>query len=161
MPFEPVVDGSTLPHPPIEAIADGTAADVDVLVGCTRDEFRLFTVPTGLARLVTDDLLDGTAAAYGLPPQAVLAYRAAFPDATPGDLFAEIATDWFYRLPALRLAEARASRGARAFVYEFAWPSSALGGDLGACHAADVPFVFDNLADPGFAALLGWTGFRA
>ncbi|AOR30574.1 carboxylesterase [Streptomyces fodineus] len=157
MPFEPVVDGGTLPHPPIEAIADGTAADVEVLVGCTRDEFRLFTVPTGLAQLVTDDLLDSTAAAYGLPPQGVLAYRAAFPGATAGDLFAEIATDWFYRLPALRLAEARAGRGARAFVYEFAWQSPALGGGLGACHAADVPFVFDNLADPGFAALLGDT----
>ncbi|MGW7525985.1 carboxylesterase/lipase family protein [Streptomyces sp. NPDC054783] len=157
MPFEPVVDHTTLPRPPIEAIADGTAADVDVLVGFTRDEFRLFTVPTGLSPLVTDDLLDSAAAAYGLPPQGVLAYRASFPDAAPGDLFAEIATDWFYRLPALRLAEAQEGQGARAFVYEFAWPSPALDGDLGACHAADLPFVFDNLADPGFAALLGDT----
>ncbi|MEV6113838.1 carboxylesterase/lipase family protein [Streptomyces sp. NPDC052109] len=155
MPFEPVVDRATLPRVPIEAIADGTAADVDVLVGCTRDEFRLFTVPTGLAPLVTDDLLESRAAAYGLPPLGVRAYRAAFPGAAPGDLFAEIATDWFYRLPALRLAEARSRQGAHAFVYEFVWPSPAHGGGLGACHAAEVPFVFDHVADPGFAPLLG------
>ncbi|MFJ4585302.1 carboxylesterase/lipase family protein [Streptomyces echinatus] len=157
MPFEPVVDRATLPRAPAEAVADGTAADVDVLVGCTRDEFRLFTVPTGLAPLVTDELLERGAAAYGLSPQGMLTYRAAFPGATPGELLAEIATDWFYRLPALRLAEAQARQGARAFVYEFAWPPLPLGGELGACHAVDVPFVFDNLADPGFTPLLGDT----
>ncbi|MGV9244394.1 carboxylesterase family protein [Streptomyces sp. NPDC003710] len=156
MPFEPVVDQDTLPRAPTEAIADGAAADVDVLVGCTRDEFRLFTVPTGLDRLVTDDLVERAATAYGLPAgRGVPAYRAAFPDAAPGELFAEIATDWFCRLPAVRLAEAQTRQGARAFVYEFAWGSPAFGDALGACHAAEVPFVFDNLADPGFAPLLG------
>lgn len=56
---------------------------------------------------------------------------------------------------ALRLAEARARCGARAFVHEFTWPSPAIQGSLGACHALDVPFVFDNLTDPSFAPLLG------
>jgi para-nitrobenzyl esterase len=155
MPFEPVVDEITLPRSPIDAVVDGAAADIDVLVGFTRDEFRLFTVPTGLARLITDEHVERSAAAYGLPPHGVLAYRAAHPDATPGDLFAEIVTDWFYRLPALRLAEAQTRHGASAFVYEFAWPSPAFAGGIGACHAADVPFVFDNLAHPAFSPLLG------
>ncbi|MEU4926100.1 carboxylesterase/lipase family protein [Streptomyces yokosukanensis] len=156
MPFEPVVDQDTLPHAPLDAIAAGAAAGVDVLVGCTGDEFRLFTVASGPSRPVTDDLVERTASAYGLPPgRGVAAYRDAFPGASPGELLAEIATDWFYRLPALRLAEAQARHGARAFVYEFAWSSPAFGGALGACHALDVPFVFDNLTDPSFAPLLG------
>nr|WP_202527367.1 carboxylesterase family protein [Streptomyces sp. SID486] len=155
MPFEPVVDRDSLPSLPIDAIADGAAAGIDVLVGWTRDEFRLFTVPSGLHGQVTDDLLERAAAAYGLPARGVAAYRAAHPGAAPGDLYAEIATDWFYRLPALRLAEAQTRHGARAHLYEFAWSSPAFGGALGACHAVDVPFVFDNLADPGFAPLLG------
>ncbi|MBB5929913.1 carboxylesterase family protein [Streptomyces echinatus] len=125
-------------------------------MSCTSDEFRLFTVPSGLSGPVTDELVERTAAAYGLPPgSGVTAYRAAVPGASPGEVFADIATDWFYRLPALRLAEAQARHGARAFVYEFAWPSPAYDGALGACHALDVPFVFDNLADPAFALLLG------
>ncbi|MGI5517344.1 carboxylesterase/lipase family protein [Streptomyces sp. CA-106131] len=158
MPFEPVVDQDTLPRTPIDAIADGTAAGIDVLVGWTRDEFRLFTVPTGLHGLVTDELVERAAAAYGLPPgRGVPMYRAAFPDATPGDLYTKIATDWFYRLPALRLAEAQTRHGARAFVYEFDWASPAFDGMLGACHAVEIPFVFDNLAEPGFAPLLGDT----
>ncbi|MEU6218713.1 carboxylesterase/lipase family protein [Streptomyces sp. NPDC047022] len=162
MPFEPVVDHDTLPRAPMEAITEGGAAGVDVLVGWTSDEFRLFTVPSGLSGLVTEDLVERTATAYGLSPgRGVAAYRAAFPGASPGELFTRIATDWFYRLPALRLAEAQARHGARAFVYEFAWPSPAFGGALGACHALDVPFVFDNLADPAFAPLLGGTPPRA
>ncbi|MEU6096221.1 carboxylesterase family protein [Streptomyces sp. NPDC047079] len=156
MPFEPVVDHDTLPSTPMGAITGGCAAGVDILVGWTSDEFRLFTVPSGLSGLVTDDLVERTATAYGLPPgRGAAAYRAAFPAANPGELFAQLATDWFYRLPALRLAEAQERQGARAFVYEFAWPSPAHDGALGACHALDVPFVFDNLADPAFAHLLG------
>ncbi|MDT0469500.1 MULTISPECIES: hypothetical protein [Streptomyces] len=52
MPFEPVVDGVTLPRPPIDAIADGAARDVDLLVGRNSDEFRLFLVPNGVIDLV-------------------------------------------------------------------------------------------------------------
>ncbi|WP_037603663.1 carboxylesterase/lipase family protein [Streptacidiphilus rugosus] len=156
MPFEPVVDGVTLPCAPLDAIAAGAAAGVDVLVGANRDEFRLFLVPTGLIGLVTEAMLEHTATGYGLPPEeGVRAYRAAFPDAAPGELLAEIATDWFYRIPALRLAEAQSRQGARAHVYEFAWQPPTFGGALGACHASELPFVFDNLADPAFKPLLG------
>jgi para-nitrobenzyl esterase len=30
-------------------------------------------------------------------------------------------------------------------MYEFAWPSPAFGGRLGACHGLEIPFVFDTL----------------
>jgi para-nitrobenzyl esterase len=67
-------------------------------------------------------------------------------------LLAEVMTDWFYRIPALRLAE---SNAAHSHVYEFAWESPAYDGRLGACHALELPFVFDSLHDPGARALRG------
>jgi carboxylesterase type B len=39
-------------------------------------------------------------------------------------------------------------------MYEFAWRSPQLNGLLGACHALEVPFVFDRLGD-GTEPLLG------
>ena len=39
-------------------------------------------------------------------------------------------------------------------MYEFAWPSPVLGGRLGACHALEIPFVFDTL-DLGRKQMLG------
>ena len=39
--------------------------------------------------------------------------------------------------------------------YEFAWPSPAYDGRLRACHAVEIGFVFDTLADPSGQPLLG------
>ena len=147
----PVVDGDVLPARPIDRIAAGAGADVDVLVGTNTDEWRLFLVSTGMIEQVTAGALAGAAAACGLPVDAALAaYRAAHPGASAGDLLAAIQTDWWCRVPALRLADAHAkhSRGAAAtYMYEFAWRSPQLGGLLGACHALEIPFVFDTLGE--------------
>ncbi len=40
-------------------------------------------------------------------------------------------------------------------MYRFDLPSTALDGALGACHAVEVPFVFDNLDRGGVEMLLG------
>jgi para-nitrobenzyl esterase len=159
MPFEPVVDGVTLPRPPIDAVTDGAARDIDLLVGSNSDEFRLFLVPNGVIDLVGEPQLERAAAGYGIdPPTAIRTYREQRPDTTPGELLAAIATDWFYRIPAVRLAEAQLPhRPGGAFLYEFAWQSPTFDGALGACHAAELPFVFDNLDDKSFTPLIGST----
>lgn len=154
MPFHPVVDGDVVPAPPIERIAAGTGAGVDVLVGTNADDWRLFPVLGGYIDQVTDEMLSGpvevygprSIAAFGLPVEPGLrAYRAAEPGGRPGDLLARVLTDWWVRVPAIRLADAHAPAPARTFMYEFAWPSPVFGGRLGACHALEIPFVFDTL----------------
>jgi para-nitrobenzyl esterase len=146
MVFQPVIDGDILPALPISRIAAGSAAEVPVLVGNNSEEQRLFLVPTGVVEATTDDVLAMTAGAYRLPVADALAtYRAARPGASAGDLLAAIVTDWFYRIPAIRLAEARATVPAATYVYEFAWRSPQFDGRLGACHALEIGFVFDNL----------------
>lgn len=157
MPFEPVVDGTVLPRNPARAMADGQTPDIDILIGTNSDEFRLFTVPAGAFPLISEEMTRGVAARYGLDPDVALAaYRESRPDVAPGELHARIVTDWFYRVPALRLAEARArQRPGSVFVYEFAWQPPTFGGVLGACHAAELPFVFDTLDTGSFTGLLG------
>jgi para-nitrobenzyl esterase len=98
-------------------------------------------------------------AAYDLPVETAIAgYRALRPDSSPGDLLAELQTDWWCRIPALRLADAHAAAGRDArggtWVYEFSWPSPVLGGAMGACHALEIPFVFDTL-DLGPSQMVG------
>ena len=82
------------------------------------------------------------------PAKVLAAYREAKPDATPGELMIAALGDWFFRIPAIRVAEARKANGAETFVYEFCWRSPQFDGHLGACHALEVGFVFDNLDDP-------------
>ena len=155
MPWQPVIDGDVIPARPIDRIASGAGASIDLLVGSTTDEWRVFLVSYGVIEHITDRVLAGAVAAYGLPVEASLsAYRAAYPGATPGDLLAAIQSDWYIRLPALRLADAHAKRAATTYMYEFAWRSPQLNGLLGSCHGLEIPFVFDTL-DKGAEPLLG------
>jgi para-nitrobenzyl esterase len=157
MPFEPVIDGDVLPTEPLEAIASGMSADIDILIGTNTEEFRLFLVPVGLMELVTDDLLRLRITRYGLDPDRVLpVYREGHPYATSGELLAAIYTDWFYRIPAVRLAEAHVRQhNAATYLYEFGWQSPTFDGRLGACHAAEIAFVFDALHDESLTPLFG------
>ncbi|WP_205856174.1 carboxylesterase/lipase family protein, partial [Phytoactinopolyspora endophytica] len=131
--WQPVVDGEVLPARPIEAIEAGASADIDVLMGQNAEEGRLSLVPFGLLDEVTDEQLAAAMTAYGLPvEQARAGYRRAYPGAGPGDLLGILQGDYYYRIPAIRLAEARVA-AAPTYMYEFAWRSPQFNGLLGAC----------------------------
>ena len=152
IPFPPVIDGDLIPRHPLAAITAGAGADVPLLTGTTTEEFRLFLVPTGRGALVNDDLLAVLLSVLGISPPVAELYRSHRPGATPGDLLAALLTDSYFRIPALAVAAARTGP-APTYVYEFAWPSPVAA--LGACHAMDIPFVFDNLAADGVDRITG------
>ena len=150
MAFEPVVDGQILPARPIDGITAGNGHDVDLLVGTNRDEHRLFLVPTGVADATGDAALQLVAGALGLDATGLASYGTAASSA--GDRLAAVLTDWFFRIPAIRLAEAHHGES---YMYEFGWQSPLFGGRLGACHALEIGFVFDTLDAEGGQALYG------
>lgn len=155
LPWQPVVDGTSIPVRPIERIAAGSSAAVEVMVGTNTDEHRLFMAPGGALDQVTAEALAAAIAAYGLPVERMLsAYRAAYPGASPGDLLAALQTDWYWRIPVIRLAEAHANHSPATYMYEFGWRSPQFNGLLGACHALEIAFVFDTLGN-GTETLLG------
>jgi para-nitrobenzyl esterase len=147
--FAPVVDGEVLPATPWAALANGAGRDVDLVVGHTRDECRLFLVMRGQAGRVTEDDAARALSVFG-PGQDGQRYRDAFPEATAEQLYAQVQTDWLFRMPALQLAEAQAAGGGRAYLYELAWQVPGAGGVLGACHGLDLPLLFGT-----FGASLG------
>ncbi|WP_338886452.1 carboxylesterase/lipase family protein [Rhodococcus sovatensis] len=153
MPFEPYIDGDVVPDLPYRRIAGGAGSSVDILIGTTSEEFAFFLVPAGVTEYIDSARVRLVLAAYGVDVDAAVdAYRSQFPDATPGELFIALMTDWFFRIPALRVVE---SRDGRAFVYEFTWRSPLFDGRLGACHALEIPFVFDVLDKPETARITG------
>ena len=156
MAFEPAIDGDVVAARPIDRLADGVAAGVDVLIGSNAEEYALFLVPSGMITFVNDGLLAMALTFVGADAETVGAtYRAALPDASPGELLMAALGDWFFRVPAVRVAEARLAHGRDTYVYEFGWRSPQFGGRLGACHALEIGFVFDNLDDPSGEPLAG------
>jgi para-nitrobenzyl esterase len=156
LPCEPVIDGEVVPSRPIDRLVDGAGAEVDVLIGSNSDEHAFFLVPTGAVDRVNDGWLSMVLAVVGADAAAVTAaYRADRPGASPGELMVAAIGDWYFRVPAIRVAEARTAHGSDTHVYEFGWRSPQFGARLGACHALELGFVFDNLDDPSGEPLAG------
>lgn len=144
--LSPVVDGVALPVQPVDAIARGLASDVPLIIGTNRDEGTILTWASGvdLGSVTFESLphqLDETTG--GLGHKLVDAYRSARPNASASDIFVAIQGDRMMRMPSIRLVEARVTSGASpTFMYLFCWDD---GGPLGAAHALEIAFVFDNL----------------
>ena len=139
-PFSPVVDGVVLPDAPWRSLAGGAAQGIDLLVGHTRDEYSLFDARRG------SDMTDGDVTAT----LALLApaldgnrYRAAYPDAAPGELYETVHSDWLFRMPSLHLANAQHAGGGHAWAYELCWSFNR---DEGASHSLDLLLVFGTLS---------------
>jgi para-nitrobenzyl esterase len=156
LPFQPGVDGVNLPEPPLDAIAAGSAAGVDVMTGWTAEEFNLFTALLGRDPLDRDGLVRFVSRMAGAddPSTLVDRYEASAPGATPDQLLCTIATDRIFRLPAEALLDAQSDH-ADTYGYEFSYRSTALDGRLGACHALDVPFTFDVVDRPASTMFTG------
>jgi para-nitrobenzyl esterase len=135
-PFQPVVDGVSLPLAPLAAARLGRYADVPVLLGTNREEA-------------------GSMVSAPWFPRTAVQLAELIADA-PGDYRDAVSylTDTEYLLPTIRFAEALAGTGARVWCYLFAWAPDH-DGNCGACHSIEIPFVFDNLDRPGVAELCG------
>jgi para-nitrobenzyl esterase len=155
LPFAPTLDGAVLPEAPLTAIAAGHGRGVRLLTGSNRDEARLFLVAAGTIDLIDDATLQAAAGAYGLSADSLDVYRANRPGASAGDLLAAVITDWFFAVPAIRVAEARAGRGASTWTYRFDYPAPEDNHGLGACHGVEIPFVFDTLTRADVRPRLG------
>jgi para-nitrobenzyl esterase len=135
--YGPVVDGDLVPESPLEAVRSGSSRDVPVVIGTTAEEVDALA---GFAADLRDDtLLDGLRRA-GLSSDDAAGYRNSFSDEPAGRVLGRAMTDVMFRVPAVRVAEARA--GSATFAYEFQWRSPT---GFGSVHCLDLPFVFDVL----------------
>ena len=149
----PVVDGEVLPTTPWAALAAGSGRDVELLVGHTRDEHRLFSLVDGVLGQVTTEQTELALTMLAPAACGAAGFRQAFPGASDEQVYELVNGDWLFRMPSLRLAEAQVAGGGSAHLFELTWPAPAMGGLLGACHGLDVPLVFGNL-DRGQTAML-------
>ena len=157
LPFAPVHDGTVLPAPPLDAIRSGSSAGVEILCGTNADEMTLFTLMDPTVASLDDETITGHLAdRYPNVDTAEMlrVYRERRGGSSPQDVWVAMSSDAVFRIPAIRLVEAHLEHGP-AWMYWFTWPSPAFGGVLRSTHALEIPFVFDNLHQPGIPMLTG------
>ncbi|HXZ82352.1 MAG TPA: carboxylesterase/lipase family protein [Acidimicrobiales bacterium] len=173
LPFQPVVDRGLFPSHPEDLIVAGSSAGIDLLLGSNRDEFKLFSFAILAGKELTGTDLEGLVGRYlrgagiedeGLARDAIAEYRRARRERdeplSERALLDAIVTDWIFRVPQLRLADAHRKRTPGTYVYLFDWPSPFAGGGLGACHGIELPFVFGTVHEP-IIGLFSGTGEEA
>ena len=163
LPFAPTVDGSVLPAAPLASITTGQGGNVPLLIGSNRDEARLFLIAAATIDLIDDTMLAAVAAAYGLSADDLAVYRANRPGASAGDILAAVITDWFFRIPPIRVAEARAASptSSSTWMYRFDHPEPRDNRGFGACHGVEIPFAFDTATREEIHPLIGDTPAQA
>lgn len=151
--FAPVIDGVTLPGHPLEVLRQGEGLMVPLLIGTNRDEWRLWTALLGGN---IEEVKAELSRIFGAATEHVHEiYTQRRADKAPDLAWIDMQGDRVFRIPAIRQAEAQVRQGAPVWMYRFDWVSPAFGGQLGACHGIELPFVWNRLQTPLAHFLLG------
>lgn len=139
----PVWGDDVLPMKPLDALRAGAGRDVEVLIGTNAEEMNLYFVPTKVRDRIPG-LLAWWLLARSQPNAraALKAYGLGSKGVKPGDAMTRAMSDLVFRWPARQFA---AAHKGRTWMYELDWRSPACGGELGACHGMELPFVFKTL----------------
>jgi para-nitrobenzyl esterase len=136
----PVPDGHALPQPVIDSVRAGSASGVRLIIGTCLDELQLSWKPI-TERPPLEEMRDRLGE-YG--DQVVDGYLAGASDASQDELAKLLTSDWKFRVPSIRFAEAQLAGGARdVYMYVFGWSSSVMP-EARAAHSMDIPFWFGN-----------------
>jgi para-nitrobenzyl esterase len=155
LPWQPIQDGVVLPEMPLDAVRAGSIEGVPLLVGTTREEWKLFSFMVPGDQLTEEKVVARASRLSGDGASFVAGYRSEDAGLAAGSVFSQMATDYVFRIPAIRLAEAQLHHAPEVWMYLFSWESRAFGGALGSCHAVELPFVFHNVDSPAMAVFLG------
>ncbi|MFX1364919.1 MAG: carboxylesterase/lipase family protein [Promethearchaeota archaeon] len=161
--FRPYIDGDIILAHPLTLFKEGKLKNIDLMMGTNLHEAKLFTALNPITREIKDEkAIIGYLSTYGINSEKARnimdIYKEAQPELllnNPKELLDSIATDLMFRVATLQMLEAQSQFQQNTYNYLFTWESKAFNGKYGACHALELPFVFNTLDQPGMLLLLG------
>ena len=136
------------------------------MIGTNLEEAKLFTALSpeigNLDNIDGDTLLMGFLGRLGIDNAKSKAMIATYKKAREGkystkpeEIMNALLTDNIFRISTIHLLEAQSKHQANTYNYMFTVTSPMLDGALGACHALELPFVFNTFDTPGFQEFVG------
>jgi para-nitrobenzyl esterase len=156
--FSPVVDGTVLPQHPFDPAAPAISKDKPLLIGTNRDEttFMFMNDPTHSVFQLTDATLrQRLERELGQDAEIVLkTYKESRPEASPADLYIAITTATMFWNGSITAAERESALGGAPvymymLTYQSEWTIPGTNYRLGAAHATDLLYTFDNIYPDG------------
>ena len=151
----PVVDSISLPENPVKALDVGAAKNIPMLIGTNKDEFRLYTFFDPFWKNPNEKILENHfQQAFGSNWPVISKLLGT--ERLSQTLFDKLVTMHVFTFPALKLAELQAKQGAAVWMYRFDWQSPAYNGELKACHAMEIPFVWNTINKHGTSPIVAY-----
>ena len=153
--FRPWVDGEIVPQHPIKAINEGYAKDIELIIGTNLEEWKfwlafepnfqemdLFNLRKRLRYSGEDE---------NEIDQIINTYKKSLEEkdlpSTPREIFDTYMTDFEFRFPSIKFAEAQSKHEKDTYMYLFTWQTPFEDGKYGAMHALEIAFVFHTFMD--------------
>jgi para-nitrobenzyl esterase len=145
--FSPTADGAILP---LDVVSAAAANPIDLVVGTTRDESRIFNLLNpALNNLDQDQAMDVLRTNHPQRAEAIWSlYNTCYPDYAPSQIVAAVDTDTHFRLHMWNMLNSRPAELTNTWSYMFTWASPLYDGALGSSHGMDIPFIFNNTLLP-------------
>ena len=147
----PERDGIVLPEDLYEAYENGDAFPVKMMIGTNADELRYWLLDVGgmaQYRVMSRVLLAATLKHMkDMDKRRAYSFLRYVSQREPHRTWqiTELFNDLLFRLPAARQAQAHAAHGNSVYMYYWKYPSALP--YMGACHAVELAYVFNNLED--------------
>ncbi len=149
----PERDGIVIPKDLYKAYENGESADIDMILGTNADETRYWINEMAL----TVPVLPGELTYSMLMP---VMFDSNIKQLSDGDKYyvdafmadqggkntwtiSEFYNELLFRVPAIAMADAHSKNGGDVYMYYWEYPSAI--GKMGACHAVELAYVFNNL----------------
>jgi para-nitrobenzyl esterase len=161
--FRPLIDGETFPVHPLTVFKKGKCKNIDLMMGTNLHEAKLFTsMDPAISQIKDEKAIEFYLAMMGIDFEKARNMIDTYKEARAGifsnepkELLDAIVTDFMFRVATLRILEAQSIYQQNTYNYTFTWESPVYNGRFGACHALELPFVFNTLEKPGMEALVG------
>ena len=145
MQLSPIVDGWVIPDDPISILAAGKQNDVPVIVGANQDEGTLFTMLAGGMAKTDSEFEKYVQDNFGPYADRVLRQYVKDDALLPKDRQNYLMRDWMFLSAARSFVRGWETVDSDAFYYHFTrTPPTPMAGMLGAHHAAEIPYAFNN-----------------
>jgi len=154
--YPPTVDENKIPEHPLLAINKGSSKNVDLLIGTNLNEWTFFSMLTPKLQHINWDMLteflNTSLSDLDLDKTQVekLIFSYRHSRNNPFEVLNAISTDFSFRYPSIRVAEAQTTHNNNTYMYLFTYKTPVMGGVYGATHALEIPFVFGTLNDTEF-----------
>ncbi|MBU9723022.1 MULTISPECIES: carboxylesterase/lipase family protein [Bacillaceae] len=146
--FAPTIDGELIPDYPMKQFESGFSRDVPVIIGTNRDECNFNLVfEESWKKLKDDEIVDKVSRMVGNYWSEVSPYYLNHHQGGKTMLERLIPAMTFnaFTYSAIEFCNVRERHDAPTWLYRFDWSSPQFEGQLGASHAMEIPFVWNNL----------------